>query len=306
MTWARLRFLEAGEEAILPGWAKWLPVRFRYAERHRPYRIQREGGETIGILQTEKEGAVAPGWRQGASALLTALQQEGVSIVVPPVEGEFPREVLPFAEGRRLATLFAFAGAAEALRRLGKEPAEGRFLLAGGEPGLWRAALASMGAEGNHLAIFTDVPEQAEPLLQELYAERGLLAEVFSSAKNPAFREADAVLSCGMEQRAFEHILKKEAVWMDLAGNRPMLRRLQQLRPDIIAAEGFFFHVGEKQMEGRIAEAEAYLSCPIFRQCWEQAWSQTKPESVLAALQESGIAVSGFSAFGKRVKVRRG
>lgn len=306
MAWAKLRFLEPKEDAVLPRWARWLPAGFRYTERYRPYRIQREEGEIIGILQAEKEQAVTPEWRRGAKELLMALRQEGVSIVVPPAEGEFPREVLPFAEGRRLATLFAFAGAAEALRRLGKEPGEGRFLLAGGEPELWRAALASMGAEGNHLAIFTDEPEQAEPLLQELYAERGLLAEVFSSVKNPAFREADAVLSCGMEQRAFEHILKKEAVWLDLVGNRPMLRRLQQLRPDITAAEGFFFHVGEKQREGRIAEAEAYLSCPAFRQCWELPWSRAKPGSILAELQENGIAVSGFSAFGKRVKVRKG
>ena len=69
------------------------------------------------------------------------------------------------------------------------------------------------------------------------------MAEVFSSPKNAALGAADVVLSCGMEQRAYEHILKRGCIWLDFAGNRPVLRRLRSLRPDISAAEGFFFRM---------------------------------------------------------------
>ena len=92
-------------------------------------------------------------------------------------------------------------------------------------------------------------------------AERGLMAEVFSSPKNAALGAADVVLSCGMEQRAYEHILKRGCIWLDFAGNRPVLRRLRSLRPDISAAEGFFFRMaaeGGEQAEGRLAEAKIY------------------------------------------------
>ena len=104
------------------------------------------------------------------------------------------------------------------------------------------------------------------------------------------------VLSCGMEQRAYEHILKRGCIWLDFAGNRPVLRRLRSLRPDISAAEG-----GE-QMEGRLAEARAYLGCAAFREGFSaEDWDG---ERLFSALQEKGFSVSGFSAFGKRVKIK--
>lgn len=308
---AKIRFLEQGELPEMPGWTKLLPFGWRisYPEKHRPFRLERNGEQLTGILQTQRETAMTANWRRGASALLEALEKEGVGIVIPPAEGEFPRERLPFAEGRRLATLFAFEGAAEALKRQGKNPAECTYLLAGGGKGIWKAALSSMGNEVNRLAIFTQEPETAEDIVRELYLERGLVAEVFSSPKNPVFSEADAILSCGMEQRSLEHILKKGCFWLDLAGNRPMLRRLMQLRPDVSAAEGFFFHaardLGEKQLEGRFAEAEAFLYCSDFRQSWDFPLEEVERDVLLFELREMGYAVSGFSAFGKRVKIRR-
>ncbi len=302
--YGEVRFLEQGELPILPKWVKCLPPAWqeRYTEKYRPYRLERQGENIAGILQVRKENAMTAAWRQGALSLLEAMEREGVSIVIPPAEGEFPRERLPFAQGRKLAALFAFQGAQEALRRQGKETAAASYLIVGGNPEIWRMVCASMGNEVNRLSIFTAEPQTAEEVTAELYAEHGLLAEVFSSPKNPAFRKADAVLNCGMEQRAFEHILKKGCFWLDLAGNRPSLRRILQNRTDVAAAEGFFFHFGEKQLEGRYAEAEAYLRCEAFRESWTQP---AEAEELLSALMAEGFAVSGFSAFGKRVKIRK-
>jgi len=208
---ARVRFLEEGEEPVLPKWTKLLPQRWRQRKTvdTYPYTLTRVDGVLTGILQAERTAALTADWRRGAVRLLAALEEAGAAIIVPPAEGEFPRERLPFAEGRRLAQLFAFAGAAEALRRQGRNPEESAFLLAGGEPHIWGRVLSSLGNEVNRLAIFTQEPETAEGVVQRLYAERGLMAEVFSSPKNAALGAADVVLSCGMEQRAYEHILKQ-------------------------------------------------------------------------------------------------
>ena len=304
---ARVRFLEEGEEPVLPKWTKLLPQRWRQRKTvdTYPYTLTRVDGVLTGILQAERTAVLTADWRRGAVRLLAALEEAGAAIIVPPAEGEFPRERLPFAEGRRLAQLFAFAGAAEALRRQGRNPAEPAFLLAGGEPHIWGRVLSSLGNEVNRLAIFTQEPETAEGVVQRLYAERGLMAEVFSSPKNAALGAADVVLSCGMEQRAYEHILKRGCIWLDFAGNRPVLRRLRSLRPDISAAEGFFFRMaaeGGEQAEGRLAEARAYLGCEAFREGFSaEDWDG---ERLFSALQEKGFAVSGFSAFGKRVKIK--
>ncbi len=302
---ARVRFLNEGEEPVLPKWTKLLPRGWRQRKLvdTYPYRLTREDGVLTGILQAERTAVLTADWRKGAVRLLAALDAAGASVIIPPAGGEFPRERLPFAEGRRLAQLFAFAGAAEALRRQGKNPEESAFLLAGGEPHIWGRVLSSMGNEVNRLAIFTQEPKAAEEVVQRLYAERGLMAEVFSSPKNPVLGAADAVLSCGMEQRAYEHILKKGCVWLDFAGNRPVLRRLRSLRPDISAAEGFFFCTEEGRAEGRLAEARAYLGCDAFRESFSaEDWDG---ELLFSALQEKGFAVSGFSAFGKKVKINR-
>lgn len=302
-----MRFLEEGEEPVLPKWTKLLPQRWRQRKTvdTYPYTLTRVDGVLTGILQAERTAVLTADWRRGAVRLLAALEEAGAAIIVPPAEGEFPRERLPFAEGRRLAQLFAFAGAAEALRRQGRNPEESAFLLAGGELHIWGRVLSSLGNEVNRLAIFTQEPETAEGVVQRLYAERGLMAEVFSSPKNAALGAADVVLSCGMEQRAYEHILKRGCIWLDFAGNRPVLRRLRSLRPDISAAEGFFFRMaaeGGEQAEGRLAEARAYLGCEAFREGFSaEDWDG---EQLFSALQEKGFAVSGFSAFGKRVKIK--
>ena len=304
---ARVRFLERGEEAVLPAWTRMLPKQWRekYLVSYVPYRIEETEAGLTGILQVQREGAMAAEWRQGAKILLSELEQRGAGIVVPPAEGEFPREILPFAEGRRLAVLFAFDGAVEALKRQGKEPSAAAYLLSGGEPALWRVVLASMGNEVNRLGILTTALQEASVLAEELYEERGLVVEVFASPKHAAFREADAILSCGMEQRPYEHTLKRGCFWLDLAGNRAALRRILRTRPDVAAAEGYFFHVGEAQKEGRAAEAEAFLQCEAFRSAFGADVSKWDAAALRQEVQAAGFAVSGFSAFGKRVKIQK-
>ena len=307
MKMAEIRFLEKGEKAALFKGGKLLPKGWRkaYIERRKPFRWEEEGGRLTAILQTEKENAMTAIWRKDAAKLLEALKKKEVAIVIPPAEGDLPRDILPFAEGRRLTNLFAFQGAAEALKRQGKNPETCTYLLAGGNHEAWRGALLSMGNEVNRLAIFTSDPDGAKELVQELFAERGLMTEVFSSPQNPVFQQADVIFGCGMEQRAYEYMLKEGAVWIDLAGNRPVLRKLQERRRDVATMDGFFFRRGKKQAEGRLAEAEAFLSCPIFRENWQFPLAEAAGKEMLWELQERGYAVSGFSFMGKRVKIQR-
>lgn len=304
MGYGEIRFLTEEESPILPGWTRFLPQgwKSRYLEAYCPYRLERQGAHLLGILQMQRAGAMAAPWRKAAAQMLAQMEREGAEIFVPPAEGELPPANLPYADGRRLAAVFAFFGAAEALRRQGKEPAAASYLICGGAEGIWRRILAGMGQEVNRLSIFTAEPQKAEQLAAEIYAGHGLVVELFSSPKHPALAAADAVLSCGMEQRAYEHSLKRGCFWLDLAGNRPVLRRILQNRPDVAAAEGFFFHLGEKQLEGRFAEAEAYLRCAAFRESFLREGAEAE---VFAALQAEGFAPSGFSAFGKRVKIRK-
>ena len=300
---AEIRFLRKGEVIFLPKWAEVLPEKWqkRYVEKWKPYRWE----EDMAILQTTAENSMAAVWRKNSRRLLEEMKKGGISIVIPPLEGELPRDILPFADGRRLTTLFAFMGAAEALKRQGKNPEACRYLLAGGNDKIWRSALVSMGNEVNHLAIFTADVKEAERLEQELFEEHGLMTEVFASPKNPIFGQADVIFGCGMEQRKYEHMLKEGAVWIDLAGNRPLLKKLRETRPDVVVCDGFFFGQGNGRKEGRLAEAEAFLFCEPFRESWKALSDAPLGKEILCALQEKGYAVSGFSFMGKRMKIQR-
>jgi len=304
---AKIRFLEKGEKAVLPKGLNILPQGWQraYIEKRNPFWLERDKEGLTAVLQTEKGDAMTAVWRKNERKLLERLKKQGVEVVIPPVEGEFLREVLPLADGRRLTNLFAFSGEAEALKRQGKHPGECRYLLAGGSEGAWRSALTSMGNEVNHLAIFTADVREAKKLEQELFEEHGLMAEVFASPKHPAFGEADVVFGCGMEQRKYEYLLKNGAVWIDLAGNRPVLRKLQDARPDVFVADGFFFRRGKRQAEEQFAEAEAFLSCVVFRENWQFPLAEAARKEMLCELKENGYAVSGFSVLGKRVKIKK-
>ena len=307
MKTAKVRFLEKGEEAELPKWAKFLPKkgRNRYIEKRKPYCIRMEKEGLTAVLQTTAENSMTAVWRKNGEKLLERLKKDGVAIIIPPLEGELPREILPFADGKRLMTLFAFPGAEEVLKRQGKNPEECMYLLSGGNEKIWRSALVSMENEVNHLAIFTADVKGAEKLEQELFEERGLLTEVFASPKNPVLSQADVVFCCGMEQKKYEHMLKNGAVWIDLAGNRPVLRRLTERRQDVTVTDGFFFGRENGQMEGRWAEAEAFCSCESFRKNWKFSPAETKGREILCELKEMGYAVSGFSFMEKRVKIMK-
>jgi hypothetical protein len=162
-----------------------------------------------------------------------------------------------------------------------------------------------MGNEVNHLAIFTADVAAAKNLEQELFEEYGLMTEVFASPKNPAFSQADVVFGGGTEQRKYEYMPKEGAVWIELFGNRPVLRKLRGHRPDVAACDGFFFGHGKGRKEGRLAEAEAFLSCELFRDHWETLSKAAAEKEILCELEERGYAVSGFSALGKRVKIMK-
>jgi len=298
---AEVRFLEKGESITLPRWTN--TMRKKYILSKRPFTIQEKDDMLYGILSFAVGQGLPTPWREKAEDMVKTLAAEGAGIIIPPYEGEFPQKILPIARGRLMSALFAFDGAKEALRRQGKNPEEANYLIAGNDADVLPLVLAGMGDYVNHLSFFVDNIGELEEIQEELFIEKGLLTEVFSSPKNSLFTEADAVIVCGMEQTGYEHILKRYAVFVDAAGNRPALRRLAQRRWDVAAAEGFYFNYGGQQLEGR--EAQAFISDMDFRSFWMEHFPKDDAKDVYLGLKEKGFSVGGFSALGKRVKIAK-
>lgn len=304
---AEVRFLEKKEKVVLPRWSKFLTQKWRerYILSKKPFTIEEKDNTLFGVLSLTKGQGLPSPWRDKAEALAKTLAAEGAGIIIPPYEGEFSQQILPVANGRILAALFAFDGAAEALRRQGKNPEEAHFLICGTEKTVLPLVLAGMGAYVNHLSFFADNIGELEEIQDTLFAEKGLMTEAFSSPKNLLFQEADVIIVCGMEQTGYEHILKRYAVFIDAAGNRPALRRLSQRRWDVVTADGFYFNYEEKQLEGRRAEAVAFIKLMEFQNFWLNHFPEQAAEGIYLALKAKGFSVSGFSALGKRVKIQK-
>jgi len=304
---AEVNFLGKEEEISLPRWTNILTgkLREKYILSRKPFTIQEKDDTLYGVLSfAEGHGLPSP-WREKAEALVKSLAAEGAGIVIPPYEGEIPQKILPLAKGRILGALFAFDGAAEALRRQGKNPEEAHFLIAGNDPDVLPMVLAGMGDYVNHLSFFVDNTGELESIQEELFIEKGLLTDIFSSPRNPLFGEADVIIVCGMEQTGYEHIIKRYSVFIDAAGNRPALRRLTQRRWDVAVAEGFYFNYEGQQLEGRRAEAMAFTRHMDFREFWMENFPKGEAKDIYLALKENGFSVSGFSALGKRIKIAK-
>ncbi|WMI81107.1 hypothetical protein [Anaerotignum sp. MB30-C6] len=304
---AEVRYLEKEEQLVLPRWTSILTekMRSKYILSKRPFTIHEKDDTLYGVLSFHGGQGLPSPWREKAEAMVKVLAAEGAGILIAPYEGEIPHKILPVATGKILAALFAFDGAAEALRRQGKNPEEAHFLIAGNDMDVLPLILAGMGDYVNHLSFFVDNIGELEGLQEELYIEKGLLTETFSSPKNPLFTEADAIIVCGMEQTGYEHILKRYAVYIDAVGNRPALRRLSQRRWDVAVAEGFYFHYAGQQLESRRAEAVAFISHMDFRGFWLNNFPEGEAREIYFMLKENGFSVSGFSALGKRVKIAK-
>lgn len=307
MKMAEVRFLEKGERPTLPGWTKFLTdkLREKYILSRKAYTIEEKDDILYGVLSCYGGQGLPLAWRKKAEELVKTLETAGAGIVIAPYDGEFPQNILPVAKGKAMAALFAFDGAAEALRRQGKNPEEANFLIAGTDCDVLPLVLAGMGDYVNHLSFFVDNTGELEKIQAELFAEEGLLTEAFSSPKNPMFAEADAVIVCGMEQTGYEHILKRYAVYIDAAANRPALRRLAQRRWDTAAADGFYFSCEGQRLEGRRAEALAFTKHMEFREFWLENFPEKMAKDFYQFLKEKGFAVCGFTALGKRVKIAK-
>ncbi len=280
---AEVRFLEKEERVTLPCWTNILTEKLRnkYILSKKPFTIEEKEGILKGILSVSDGQGLSVPWRTKAEELVKTLA----------------------AKGRILAALFAFDGAAEALRRQGKNPEEAHFLISGTDSEMLPLVLAGMGDYVNHLSFFADTMGELEEIQEELFAENGLRTEVFSSPKNPLFSEADAIIVCGMEQTGYEHIIKRYTVFIDAVGNRPVLRRLLQRRWDTAAAEGFYFTCDGQQVEGKWAEARAFTQNTDFQGFWMENYPPEKAKEVFQALKQKDFSVCGFSALGKRVKI---
>ncbi len=281
-------FLPSRQKRRLPFWAGLLPanLRERYVLRYRPALWSKEEERIRCILQTDREGYFSRAWREKTKELLEGAKGEGAAIVLSDLAADLPQEILPFARGQKLSALFGAEGALPWLKRRGIRMEEAVFLLAdGGGPEIFHV-LETLPLEIGRLGILTERAGDFWPWQERLLAERGLALEMTPSCGQDIFRQADVVLSWQKGGSAMAYALKKEAFFLDLAGNEALCRRLADVRPDVRWGSGLIFSWKGRKMEGPSAEAEAFLTSPAFRLFFSQGERAAEAKE---ALEELGV-----------------
>lgn len=303
---AQVRYLRKGEHEPIPKRLDILPRRVKdwYLLTKKPYQLVETDAFLSVVVSTYAGNGLDTRWRETMTSMLETLRDEHeVGIVVAPTDGEFIADTLPVARGNQLTGLFAFEAAAEALKRQGKNPQGAKYLIVGGDMLKLRQVIGGIGDFVNHLTVFSASPKDLESIVEELFFERGLVVEVFSSPKNPAFAEADVVISCGNEQLAYEYLMKTDSIWLTTNNERGVLHKIQNRRGDITALSGVYLcKEKQSQFQSDLAEAMLYTAYPDFRLFW-QTGARIDTEKLFLRLKEDGFFVTGFSALGKRVKI---
>ncbi len=297
-----LSCLRQKEQPQIPKWAMYLPEKLQksYILKYCPY-IQKQYDDILHCrLQITKEQYFQTAWRDVAKTLLEQAKQSGVCVVCSDMAADLPQQILPFATGKKLTTLFAIEGATMALERMGKSLSQSRWVIADGKTPQTEILLSLLPETINHVAIWTDRPNAFIQWQEEMLSERGIVAEVFSSCGNPAFREADVVLSCVKDGISMVYALQKEAFLLDLAGNGHLLETLAQRRADVITTDNFFFLAEKPQQIACEAEAWAYCKNNQFRTFWHDTQIAIQAKQ---SLSEMGIVPVGFQIGEKRRKI---
>lgn len=297
-----ITFLRHIHDRILPKWMNRMPEKWKehYALHHLPFlQSEMEYGTKI-CMQTDKEGYFSPLWREQTKQALEQAKAQGAVIALSAMAADMPKGILPFADGRRLAALFAIEGAALALERMGRSKEEGKYIIADGT--FAPILLDCLPPWINHLGIVTDRPAYYVSYQENCLLEQGLVMEIFSSVGNPIFRDGDAVLSFSKGGRGMVYAMKDNAFFLDLAGNEALLTHFAEARHEIVTADGFFFRHGEREYPSMLAEAHAFCLCPSFRRFFLE---DSDAKEAKEALIELGFSPCGFSIGAHRRKILR-
>ena len=213
---------------------------------------------------------------------------------------DLPQDILPFATGRKLYAIFGAEGAATGLEAMGKRPEGASFVVADGGGWETEAVLAALPGWVNRLGILTDRQPFFVSWQERFLEERGLVVEVFSSVGYGVFREADVVLSCAKGNGAMAYALAEGAVFLDLVGNGTVTESIALRRPDVLAADGFFFGTQKEMEAGALTEARAYCENQMFRAYFNALGAEKAAE---AKAQLGQLCPVGFLLGGKRRKI---
>lgn len=293
-------FLRHKGDRTLPKWAFHIPQKWQeiYTLRCCPF-LETETDYGIEIrMQTDKESYFFPAWREQTKKAMEQAKDKGAIIAVSSLSADLPKGILPLANGRKLALLFAGEGAGLALSRMGKEKEEGRYVIADGS--LAPDLLDCLPPWINHLAIVTDRPAFYIHYREKFLAEQGLSLEICSSFGNAVFHESDAILSCTKKQKSIVYAVKDNAFFLDLTGNTALLSRFADNRETVVTADGFFFRQEKAEYPCMEAEAFAFCICPAFRSFFQGKGSAKEAKEALLAL---GFVPSGFSVKEHRRKI---
>lgn len=293
-----LNFLRSKEERELPFLVSHLPLSWQesYVLRHCPAVWQEEGSALSVCLQTNKEGYFSAPWREETKKALEEAKEKGAVIALSALAKDLPQGILPFADGKKLAGLFAAEGAALWLKRKGKTVEEVSFLLVdGGEEDIF-SVLETLPENINACGILTDRPAAFAFWQEEMLAGRGLVLETISSCGQGLFRQADVVISWQKDGASLVYALKKGAFFLDLAGNQKMMERLASVRRDVAAADGFFFSLPQGKQYGAKAEVAAFLCCEDFRNYFLK---REEPLQAKISLQEKSVLPIGIWRYKK-------
>lgn len=325
MSIGKVRCLYKDEKVKLNKFIEMLPESWqkKYIYNKKPYVIidtlesNKDKNENFiieGILSTEFNKRLTKenyfNWREKAEDLLMILEEEGVSILLPFENSIFPMDILPVAMGNKimLSKIFDFINfnLCNYNNKLKENTnihnlESSNIILCGGEVNDLATILNSMPDEINHISFLHEDLDKVEPLQDYLFMEKGMPCEIFTSPRNPSLKDGDILILCEDLNISFEHILKKNSLFIDITQNKDVAKRLYKTRHDIMIVDGFFYNYQGKILNSWECEAFIYDEHPKLRKYI--LGDEFANENIIDYLMKLNLKIAYPSLFNDKIDV---
>ncbi|OUQ59134.1 hypothetical protein B5E58_04980 [Tyzzerella sp. An114] len=203
-------------------------------------------------------------WYNTVYNALEKLGEIGVTGAVLPEDDVFYSSV-PVLRGRTVNAIMTFKMAKKALKIKNIDMSKAEFVVVDGNDKLTITALNSLIDNVNYLSVFTDREYFFDDIKERAEAERGLIINTFSSAKNQIFKDADVIVNCSSDMENHDYYYKRNSIYIDIVKNHSKSIRIASKRDDMMFIDGLSLKTKNGILKSQLYEGLKIENSDIFK-----------------------------------------
>lgn len=310
MRFAIFKYAESYDDVGVNEFIKKMPkfIYDMYIQRKNPYTYKK-----INILESEGFEVTVPFTKE----LVEELYLKAENLLRRTIDDFYIKDVgiavipdsMPFVEGirksfgRAIMCFYINDIIKVLLEKQNKDLKDAKILVIDGGNFITNMIINELYENVNYLTFYTSDINNFEEKAEYILSESGLNVNIVQSIKNVAFKEADVIINCAMDMENSDYFFKNGAIYIDIAQNKPKLKRLTERREDMIIVDRAYFKTNEGIFGADIIEAVMFTNNLDMKKFLIREHNQILQKSIKPILMSKDIKLSGFSVLGRDIVI---